>query len=186
MACMGSINVFTLIKLPNFAWKRIDYERYTVIHRLKSMMHQWQNPCIYLLFSLHISISLVVYSWKPNNTLPNYYLEQRVWLECVIRLHSIPSYTKHGEELYNSSKWYYVMMRGVLRWVGEWDGTYGYHKVFYLYKVSQLFMKSYRLRAIHGDAPFKVYDAPVPESLYILPILNKYKYIISCLYLETN
>ena len=59
------------------------------------------------------------------------------------------------------------------------DGMYGYHKVFYLNKDSQLFMKAYRLQAIHGDAPFKVYDAPVPKSLYILTILNTYKYIIS-------
>jgi len=44
---------------------------------------------------------------------------------------------------------------------------YGFHKLFYLPKASQRCMKVYRLRAIHGDAPFKVYDAPVPESLYI-------------------
>jgi len=56
---------------------------------------------------------------------------------------------------------------------------------FYLHKASQRCMKVYRLRAIHGDAPFKVYDAPVLESLYILTILNKYKYIICFLYLET-
>ena len=66
------------------------------------------------------------------------------------------------------------------------DGRYGYHKVFYLNKDSQVFIKAYRLRAIHGDAPFKVYDAPVPESLFILTILYTYKYIISFLYLETN
>ena len=49
------------------------------------------------------------------------------------------------------------------------DGMYGYHKFFYLYKDSQHFMKAYRLRAIHGDAPFKVYDAPVQNHfIYLL------------------
>ena len=119
MVCMCSSTKFsTSIKIPNFSWKRIDYERYTVTHHLKSMMHQCQNRCIYFLFWIHTSASLVVYTWKPTNALLNYYVEQKVWWQCVIRLHSIPSYTEHGEKLSYSSKRYDAMSGVVLKWVG--------------------------------------------------------------------
>ena len=59
------------------------------------------------------------YTWKQSNTLVSYYLEQKVWEECVIRLHSIPIYTEHGEELSNSSKRSDVMSGVVLKRVGE-------------------------------------------------------------------
>ena len=108
MVHMGTIKFSTSIKFPNFSWNRIDYEQYTVTHHLKSMMHQFQNHCIYFLFWINTSTSLVVYTWKETNTLVSYCLEQKVWWECVIRFNSIPSYTKPGEILSNSSKRCYV------------------------------------------------------------------------------